>query len=217
MKKRCNVLMLFVLVMTVFLLLIISLAKEQNRKQVEKLESTEIETEILNDTILVAEASEIVIEPRKAVMVKEYAPETKEVAKPILEQMEAVAEPEPTFYLTEEERTIVECMVMGEAGGEPYDGKVLVAQCILNACLKDDIQPSEVRRAYKYSGYNTDVSDSVKQAVVDVFDNGEFVTDEPILYFYAWKRGYKSWHESQDFVIEVGGHRFFKEVCANEE
>ena len=118
---------------------------------------------------------------------------------------------EPYFYLSEEERYIVECIVMGESGGEPYEGQVLVAQCILNGCLKESVQPSELRKMYRYSGYRTNVTKSVKKAVSAVFDDGYKVTEEPILYFYAPKHSKGKWHETQCFVIEVGGHRFFKD------
>lgn len=118
----------------------------------------------------------------------------------------------PFFMLNNEERRIAECIVMGEAGGESYKGQMLVAQCLLNACLEDGLQPSEVRTAYKYSGWNEHPSESVKKAVSAVFDLGEQVTDEPVKYFYAPKHCNSSWHETQTFVIEVGGHRFFKEA-----
>lgn len=118
-------------------------------------------------------------------------------------------EPEPAFYLSDKERQIVECIVAGEARGESYEGQVLVAQCLLNACLKDDLQPSEVRKKYKYSGWYENPSESVKNAVSAVFDDGYKVTEEPILYFYAPKLVKSKWHETQRFVIEVGCHRFF--------
>ena len=121
-------------------------------------------------------------------------------------------EAESVYYeLTDEERTVVENIVMGEAGGEPYDGQVLVAQCILNAAVKDGLKPSEIRTEYRYSGWNENPTESVKTAVSEVFDNGVKVVEEPILYFYAPARARSNWHESLDFVIEVGGHRFFKE------
>ena len=117
---------------------------------------------------------------------------------------------EPYFPLTEAERTIVECIVMGESGGEPYEGQMLVAQCLLNACLKDGLQPSEVRTRYKYSGWNENPTERVQEAVRAVFDDGEIITNEPVLFFYAPKWCNGSWHETQIFVCEVGGHRFFK-------
>lgn len=117
----------------------------------------------------------------------------------------------PHFYISDYERRIAECIVMGEAGGEPYEGQVLVAQCILNACIKDGLRPSDVRWLYKYSGWNESPTESVKRAVSAVFDDGYKVTDEFILYFYAPKYSKGTWHETQCHVITVGGHKFFKE------
>lgn len=113
------------------------------------------------------------------------------------------------FRLSESERRIAECIVQGEAGGEDLKGKMLVAQCLLNACVESDIQPSKARVQLKYSGWKTNVSDETKRAVREVFDNGYQVVKEPILYFYAPKLCTSKWHETQDFVIEHGCHRFF--------
>lgn len=124
-------------------------------------------------------------------------------------EAEVTVENEPVFYLTDYERWVAECMVMGESGGEDYIGQVLVAQCILNACLNDDVQPSEVRTLYKYSGWNEDISDSVKDAVSAVFDDGYTYVDEFILYFYAPKYSKGKFHNTQRFVLEHGGHRFY--------
>ena len=44
-----------------------------------------------------------------------------------------------------------------------------------------------------------------------MFDRGETVVDEPILYFYNPALVTSDFHESQIFVIEEGGHRFFAE------
>lgn len=121
------------------------------------------------------------------------------------------AEHGSVFYLSDYERRVVECIVMGEAGGEPYEGQILVAQCLLNACKKDGLQPSQVRKEYKYSGWSSNPSKSVKNAVSAVFDDGYKATNEYVLYFYAPKYAKGKWHETQKFVCEVGGHRFFAE------
>lgn len=139
----------------------------------------------------------------------ETEPIIEHETNPIVETESIITE--PAFYLTDEERRVVECLVMGESGAEPYDGQILVAQCILNACLKDGLQPSQVRRQYGYYGWHNSPSESVKNAVSAVFDNGYKITDELILYFYAPKYSSGSWHETQKFVIQVGGHKFFAE------
>jgi len=113
------------------------------------------------------------------------------------------------YPLTPQERDLVERVVMAEAGGESYKGQMLVCQCILNACEIDGIRPAEVIRKYVYAKARPEPSESVKQAVSAVFDKGEQVTDEPILYFYAPALVKSEFHESQIFAIEEGGHKFF--------
>lgn len=114
-----------------------------------------------------------------------------------------------TFYLSSYERRVVECIVMGESGGESYRGQVMVAFCILNACKKDGLQPSQVRKAYKYSGWKENPNKSVKKAVSAVFDNGYKPVNDKPLYFYAPNRCNSSWHETQRYITTIGGHKFF--------
>lgn len=114
------------------------------------------------------------------------------------------------YSLTPQERDLVERVVMAEAGGESYKGQMLVAQCILNACEIDGIRPAEAVKRYSYAKSRPEPSESVKRAVAAVFDEGEQATGEPILYFYAPALTTSEFHESQIFVIEEGGHRFFK-------
>ncbi len=124
--------------------------------------------------------------------------------------------PEPTeapvrFYLSASERDTVERVVMAESGGESFEGQMLVAQCILNAAEKHGVDPSEAVVLYSYTKSRPDPTQRVKDAVAAVFDRGETVVDEPILYFYNPALVTSDFHESQIFVIEEGGHRFFAE------
>jgi spore germination cell wall hydrolase CwlJ-like protein len=98
---------------------------------------------------------------------------------------------------------------MAEAGGEPYDGQVAVAQCIRDAAIKDSIRPSEVIIEYKYTPDRKEPTQSVQEAVRAVFDRGESVIDTAY-YFYAPALVTSKWHEAQEFVAELGGHRFFR-------
>ena len=144
--------------------------------------------------------------------VKEYINELHKEDDVVEEEPETtVDEHEPAFFLSDYQRHVTECIVAGESMGEPYEGQVAVAECIINACLKDGLQPSEVRTKYKYSGWHNEPSESVKKAVSAVFDDGYRIADKPIMYFYAFKYTKSNWHESQDFVMEIGGHRFFAE------
>ena len=100
---------------------------------------------------------------------------------------------------------------MAEAGGESFEGQMLVAQCILNAAEKRGVEPSEAVVLYSYTKSRPDPTQRVKDAVAAVFDRGETVVGEPILYFYNPALVTSDFHESQIFVIEEGGHRFFAE------
>jgi spore germination cell wall hydrolase CwlJ-like protein len=105
----------------------------------------------------------------------------------------------------------LERVVMAEAGGEAYIGQIAVAQCILNVCERDDIRPGQAVVKYRYTKRRPAPSESVKRAVAAVFDDGEIVTEEPILFFYSPALCKSPWHESQIFVMEIGCHRFFAE------
>lgn len=122
------------------------------------------------------------------------------------------------FNLSDDWRLYIECMVAGEVGGESYDAMLAVSQCIYNAMLKHDYTPEEVRINYQYAGWksmdalaaeSTDAADNVRRAVSQIFDDEDFITDEPILYFYAPAYGRSDWHESQKFIFEIGATKFF--------
>lgn len=117
----------------------------------------------------------------------------------------------PHYELSTTERDLVERVVMAEAEDEPYEGKMLVCQCILNACRLNNKRPVEIIKQYAYAKRRPAPSGSVKRAVSAVFDKGETVTNEAIIYFYAPALVKSKFHESQRFVCEVGGHRFFAE------
>ena len=154
---------------------------------------------------------------------------TTELPEPTAEQPAVVVTtpaastqtPEPTeapvrFYLSASERDTVERVVMAESGGESFEGQMLVAQCILNAAEKEGVQPSEAVVIYSYTSNRPDPTQSVKDAVAAVFDRGEVAIDAPVMYFYNPALVTSTWHESQIFVAEVGGHRFFAERSPNE-
>ena len=136
-----------------------------------------------------------------------YIPDTPAPAAETVEP----TEPAVHYHLTDAERDVVERVVMAEAGGESFDGQMLVAQCILNAAEKRGVEPSEAVVLYSYTKSRPDPTQRVKDAVAAVFDRGETVVDEPILYFYNPALVTSDFHESQIFVIEEGGHRFFAE------
>ena len=120
------------------------------------------------------------------------------------------------IYLTEDDRWFIECVVAGECAYEPYEGKLAVAQCYFDAMIKDGLTAREVKEVYQYAGWNSDLDKQdrkmyieVMEAVHDIFDVGQFVTEKPILFFYSPSLCDSPWHESQNYVMTIGGHKFF--------
>lgn len=119
---------------------------------------------------------------------------------------------EKRYELTDKERLTLAQVVEAEAAGEPYAGKVAVAQCILQSCEDDSIRPDVAVKKYGYSSERPTASQESLDAVQAVFDFGEVVTTEPIKYFYAPDKTKSKWHETQDYVLTINCHKFFKEA-----
>lgn len=141
------------------------------------------------------------------------------------------------IHLTDSERHVVESIVAGESGNQPFVGKKLVAQAIYNSMLRDNISPSQVRKQYSYNGYkdidefekeclkaygNTNAADECRQAVKEIFDDCSMPTDDFVLFFYAPAHSKGTWHENAKtlkpitYIKEDGsttnyisGHKFF--------
>lgn len=141
------------------------------------------------------------------------------------------------IHLTDSERHVVESIVAGESGNQPFVGKKLVAQAIYNGMLRDNMSPSQVRKQYSYDGYkdidefekeclkaygNTNAADECRQAIKEIFDNYSMPTDDFVLFFYAPAHSKGTWHENAKtlkpitYVNEdgsttnyIGGHKFF--------
>ena len=122
----------------------------------------------------------------------------------------------PFFNLTEAERKTIQYIVAGEAKDEPMEGKMAVAQCFLHGMVKSGWSAERVRIEYQYSGWDNELENvnpeawaEVVEAVSRVFDDGELISDKPILYFYAPDITSSSWHESLNHAITIEGHKFF--------
>lgn len=122
----------------------------------------------------------------------------------------------PFFNLTETDRKTIQYIVAGEAKGEPMEGKMAVAQCILHGMVKSNWSAERVRIEYQYSGWDDELENTnpeawaeVVEAVSRVFDDGELISDKPILYFYAPDITSSSWHESLNHAVTIEGHKFF--------
>lgn len=106
-------------------------------------------------------------------------------------------------------------VVAQECWGEPYDGQMAVAQCILDTAQLRNMTPEEVvKLPGRYaSPLDYDKAKSaVEDACIAVFILGERITPEPIEYFYSTAGGkYSHWHETDlTHVMTIGNHKFFK-------
>lgn len=120
-------------------------------------------------------------------------------------------EPRDSGYkLNDEERKMVERIVMCESGGEGERGQMMVAQCILEGMLRYGYTIDEYIENYKVmiTSYSN-VTDEVKNSVSRVFDNGERVTEKKVDLWYNPAITASVWHEQQEYVMTVGSHRFF--------
>ena len=92
----------------------------------------------------------------------------------------------------------------------------LVAQCLYNTCERHGwaYTPAEMMRKYQYTTPATWVSVAAEKAYDEVFTSGvvyECVGNATVFYAPRYCEG-TPWHESQRFVFEYGGVRFFEEV-----
>jgi len=116
-----------------------------------------------------------------------------------------------SISLSDYDRDILERLVMGEAGGEGYIGCCLVAQAIRDTMISDGYKSVESLRTsmgYYASLYNTPNQDAL-DAVKFIFDEGGAAVQHNIIYFYAPAVCTSGFHESQEFVVDYNGHRFF--------
>lgn len=121
----------------------------------------------------------------------------------------------PFFEISNQDRETIQYIVAGEAGYEPIEGKMAVAQALLNAMKKENCSAKQIRKLYQYSGWKTNLNTEspenwaeVKEAVNRVFDEGEFVSENPILFFYAPKYSSGKFHQTLPHDQMIGGHSF---------
>ncbi len=121
--------------------------------------------------------------------------------------------------LSDYEFHVVCAMVCGESANQSYYGKWLVATCIHNACFRSQIQPSQVRIDYQYSGWNEkyenqypEIWAEIEEIVNRVFEYGDLAVDDEILWFYNPDKSKGNFHNTQRFVVEEGNHRFYAPV-----
>ena len=124
--------------------------------------------------------------------------------------------PDPNYVgyavsLNDEDRDMTERILMGEAGGEGFIGMALVAQCIKDTYLNGSY--SSIAQLLRDNGYygSTSItpSETAKEVVNYIFDQGGSAVQHDIRIFYATNMCSSAWHESQEFVVQYNYVRFF--------
>ncbi|MBE6793838.1 MAG: cell wall hydrolase [Ruminococcaceae bacterium] len=113
--------------------------------------------------------------------------------------------------LSDYDRDVLEHLVMGEAGGQGFIGCALVAQAIKDTLITDGYPSVDAVRVG--NGYSASLDNVPNQDVLDaiefVFDNGGAAVQHRVIYFYAPNVCESAFHESQNYVVTHGGHKFF--------
>lgn len=115
-----------------------------------------------------------------------------------------------SVYLSESERVELAHLIMGEAGGEGFEGCCLLAQCVRDAMVYRGYDTiSEVISGMSYYGYKYETCDDVEDAIDYIFVQGNSAVQHRILVMYASDLCEGGWHETQNFVYQHNYVRFF--------
>ncbi len=116
------------------------------------------------------------------------------------------------YELTDAERAVVESAVMAEAGGESFEGQMMIAQCILDGAKRKGVDVITFIEQSQIVTSEKEPYESCRKAVAQVFDMGKRVTEEVADIWYAPAITYSEWHESQIYVTTIGAHKFFRKI-----
>ena len=155
---------------------------------------------------------EAIDRPTEIVFIREMAPECQiEGVSEVVE--ESAEEKEPFFYISDDERYTIACIIAGEAYNSGMDLKTAVAQTIYIAMKIEGCRLNGVISRYDGHRDRSAIEDRVwqecQEAISQIFDRGEMAVDEPIEFFYAPQYCTSDWHESLKYVTTIGGCRFF--------
>ena len=106
-------------------------------------------------------------------------------------------------------------VVMGECGNtEPDEGVAAVAECLLNYVRMHCMTVAEAIEAAGYSAPPLEPSLRVEAIChMVLFHELAPLGRADALWFYApeyMTDGYSAWHEGQQYITTIGGHRFFR-------
>lgn len=109
------------------------------------------------------------------------------------------------FSLSNSEKYDIACVVMGEFGGGGFTGCALIAQAVRDAMQTYGYSANDALVNMGYYGYNGSPNSDSYDAIDYIF-SGNAAVQHRILYM---NNTYSAWHESQNFICEYQGVRFF--------
>lgn len=110
-----------------------------------------------------------------------------------------------SFSLSDSERYLVSCVVMGEFGGGGFTGCALIAQAIRDSMAEYGYSATSAISNMGYYGYNSNPNSNSYEAVDWIFD-GNAVVQHRILYMNNSPGG---WHGAQKYILDYQGVWFF--------
>lgn len=116
----------------------------------------------------------------------------------------------PTIFLTDDDRELIAKTVMREFGDGGYTACCLQAQAFRDAMVYSHASAADTYHYFQYDAYPliAEPNQNSYDAVDYIFD-GNMAVPHRVLCMYAPAYCSSAWHESQPFVLEYGGVRFF--------
>ncbi|RSD28759.1 cell wall hydrolase [Mesobacillus subterraneus] len=116
-------------------------------------------------------------------------------------------------FIKEEEVKLLARLVHAEAKGEPYEGKVAVAEVVLNRVeneqfpdtVKEVIYQKNAFQPVQNGAINKPASEEAVQAVEEAL---ETETNHEFLYFYNPDTATSDWIFTRDVIKKIGNHSF---------
>jgi len=117
-------------------------------------------------------------------------------------------------FINEEEKKLLARLVQAEAEGEPFEGKVAVADVVLNRVeheqfpdtIKDVIYQKNAFEPVQNGSINEPASDEAVKAVEEALIDQD--KNEELLYFYNPETATSDWIFSREVVKKIGNHSF---------
>ncbi|WP_394137167.1 cell wall hydrolase [Cytobacillus oceanisediminis] len=118
------------------------------------------------------------------------------------------------LFIKAEEKRLLARLVQAEAEGEPFEGKVAVADVVLNRVeheqfpdtVKDVIYQKNAFEPVQNGSINKPASNEAVQAVETALVDKE--KNEELLYFYNPETATSQWIFSREVVKKIGNHAF---------